>query len=93
MINLLVKVLAKVSIFSTNLEKRYLKRYGIVCHNNNMCVELYDTCECEQKNIFRQISKKIGVYIWRLENFKYYIKNKLGIKTDFMEQQRKWENR
>lgn len=89
MINLLVKVLAMVSIFSTNLEKRYLKRYGKVCHNNNLCVELYDTCECEQKNIFRQLAIKIGVYIWRLENLKYYLKNKLGIKTDYKKEQRK----
>lgn len=63
MINLLVKV----SIFSTNLEKRYLKRYGAVCHNNDLCVELFDTCECEQKNIFRQLANKIGNIIYRLE--------------------------
>jgi len=72
---LIIKLLVMLSITSSNLEKKYLKKYGWICHNNNLCVELYDTCECEQKNIFRIFSKKIGVYIWRLENFKYYLKN------------------
>lgn len=67
MVTLLVKVLVKISLFFNNLEKKYLKKYGAVCHNNNECVKRYDTCECEQKNIFRQIQKKIGDYIWRLE--------------------------
>jgi len=84
---LIIKLLVMLSTTSSNLEKKYLKKYGWTCHNNNLCVELYDTCECEQKNIFRIFSKKIGVYIWRLENFKYYIKNKLGIKTDLTTKQ------
>jgi len=80
---LIIKLLVMLGTTSSNLEKKYLKKYGYICHNNDLCVELYDTCECEQKNIFRIFSKKIGDYIWRLENFKYYIKNKLGIKTDY----------
>ena len=63
----MVSLLIKVSIFITNLEKKYLKKYGVVCHNNNLCVELFDTCECEQKNIFRQTAIKIGNCIYRLE--------------------------
>ena len=64
----MIKLLATVSIFLTNLEKKYLKRYGAVCHNNNECVMRYDTCECEQRNIFRRTASSIGNIIWKLEN-------------------------
>ena len=67
MTRITIKVLIKVSIFITNLEKKYLKKYGAVCHNNNLCVELYDTCDCEQRNVFRQTAKKIGNTIYNLE--------------------------
>lgn len=63
----MIELLIKLSIFCTNLEKKYLKKYGAVCHNNNECVKRYDTCECEQKNIFRQTAIKIGNCIYRLE--------------------------
>ncbi len=59
-----------LSITSSNLEKKYLKKYGYLCHNDNLCVGLYETCDCEQKNIFRIFSKIIGNYIYRLENIK-----------------------
>jgi len=63
----MVSLLIKVSIFITNLEKKYLKKYGSVCHNNNLCVERFDSCECEQRNIFRQTANKIGNTIYNLE--------------------------
>tara|TARA_R110002012_G_C11451995_1_gene591853 strand:- start:340 stop:543 length:204 start_codon:yes stop_codon:yes gene_type:complete len=63
----MVSLLIKVSIFITNLEKKYLKKYGLICHNDNLCVDLFDTCDCEQRNVFRQTTNKIGNYIYRLE--------------------------
>ena len=67
MVKLLIKLLVKISIFSTNLEKKYLKKYGIECYSSSECDLDLSYCECEQKNIFRQTATKIGNCIWRLE--------------------------
>ena len=69
-----------LSITSTNLEKKYLKKYGKKCFSSSECEWDYEGdliyCECEQKNIFRKTANSIGNIIWRLENWEYYIKNK-----------------
>ena len=64
---LIIKLLVMLSITSSNLEKKYLKKYGFLCHKNNLCIELYNTCDCEQQNIFRIFSKIIGNYIYRVD--------------------------
>ena len=69
-----------LSITSTNLEKKYRKKYGIKCYRSFECEFDSDNglifCDCEQKNIFRKTANSIGNIIWRLENWEYYIKNK-----------------
>lgn len=77
---LIIKLLVMLSITSTNLEKKYRKKYGIKCYRSLECEFDGDGdlifCDCEQKNIFRKTANSIGNIIWRLENWEYYIKNK-----------------
>ena len=71
----MIKLLAKVSIFLTNLEKKYLKKYGVkcyktysICGGSSECDWNVSYCGCEQRNIFRRTAKSIGNIIWKLEN-------------------------
>jgi len=64
---LLIKVLTKVSIFLTNLEKKYLKKYSIECYRSAECDWNVSYCDCEHKNIFRKTTIKIYNIIWELE--------------------------